>query len=89
MFEGLDPQTSQAIAALSSVVIALCSLLAGLALIFNMLLAPVKEKQAVFESELKEVKQSQVRFESDLKEIKIKLDMLLKVHWPPFHLTHD
>ena len=87
MIESLNPQTAQAILVLCSVVIALCALLTGLGFIFNMLLAPVKEKQVVFEAklgsfetELKEVKQNQARFEKRLGSIEAKLDLLLKAN---------
>ena len=55
MIESLNPQTAQAILVLCSVVIAICGLLTGLGFIFNMLLAPLKEKQAVFERRLDKI----------------------------------
>ena len=47
-----------------STVIALCALLAGLGLIFNALLDPVKQNQERFEGELKDIKAGQIKLEN-------------------------
>ena len=74
-----EPQTLQVIIAFAATVTALCAVLAGIGLILNMVIAPLKQKQALFESELKEVKQNQGRLEKGQARLEGKLDKLYEL----------
>ena len=60
-----------------STIIAVCAVLAGLGLIFNILLDPIKNNQDRFDAELKEIKAGQVKLDRRIDKLESKIDQLI------------
>ena len=68
MLKGLDPQT----------ITAVCVLAGSVWFIFHLLLAPIKEKQKLFEERLDKLEDGQNKLEAGQARLEAKLDQLLK-----------